>query len=72
MPRGLIEIDAEALRAGRERAGLSVEDVSRRTGVEPATLRRIEDGPDKHVRQTTVRKLALAVGVEPEQLSKGA
>ncbi len=31
MPRGLIEVDAEALREGRERAGFTVDDVSRRT-----------------------------------------
>jgi transcriptional regulator with XRE-family HTH domain len=72
MPRGLIEVNAEALRSGRERAGFSVDDVSRRTGIAPATLRRIEAGPAKHVRPSTLRKLAQTLGVEPEQLSKGA
>ena len=71
MPRGLIEVDAEALRTGRERAGYSVDDVSRRTGVDPATLHRIEDGPAKHVRPATLRRLAKALGIEPEQLGKG-
>ena len=71
MPRGLIEVDAEALREGRERAGFSVDDVSRRTGVEPATLDRIENGPARHVRPATLRRLAKALGIEPEQLSKG-
>ena len=72
MPRGLIEVNAEALRTERERAGFTVEDVSRRTGVDPATLRRIEDGPAKNLRPATLRRLALALGVEPAQLTKGA
>lgn len=72
MPRGLVDLNAEALRTGRERVGFSVEDLSRRTGVEPATLRRIEDGPARQVRPATVRRLAQTLGVDPEQLSKGA
>ena len=72
MPRGLIEVDAEALRAVRERTGLSVDDVSRRTGVAPATLRRFEDGPAKSIRPATLRRLARALSVDPEQLSKGS
>ena len=72
MPRGLIEVDAEALRAGRERAGFSVADVSRRTGIAPATLDRIENGPGRQVRPATLRRLAKTLGVEPEHLSKGA
>jgi cytoskeletal protein RodZ len=72
MPRGLIAVDAEALRSGRERAGFSVDDVSRRTGIASTTLRRMEDGPAKQVRPSTLRKLAQALGVAPEQLSQGA
>ena len=68
MPRGLIEINGEALRAERERAGLSVIDVGRRTGIAPESLSRIENGPPKHVRPVTVRNLAKAIEVEPEQL----
>ena len=71
MPRGLVDLNAEALRTGREHAGFSVEDLSRRTGVEPATLRRIEDGPARQLRPATLRKLAQTLGVDPEQLSKG-
>ena len=70
MPRGLIEVNAEALRAAREGAGLSVEDVSRRTGVAPATLQRLEDGPPKSIRPATLRRLAQALGAEVEQLGQ--
>jgi transcriptional regulator with XRE-family HTH domain len=68
----MVEIDGAALRVERERAGLSVEDVSRRTGLEPATLRRLEDARPTLVRPRTVRKVARAIGVAAEQLSQGS
>jgi transcriptional regulator with XRE-family HTH domain len=71
MPRGLIEINGEALRAERERVGLSVIDVGRRTGIAPESLSRIENGPPKHVRPATLRNLAKAIGIEPSVLTRG-
>jgi transcriptional regulator with XRE-family HTH domain len=55
------------LRAARERALLTQEELGTRAGVQPLTISRIET--DKvEPRYSTIRKLAKALGVEPTAL----
>jgi transcriptional regulator with XRE-family HTH domain len=55
------------LRAARERALLTQEELGTRAGVQPLTISRIET--DKvEPRYRTIRKLAKALGVEPAAL----
>jgi transcriptional regulator with XRE-family HTH domain len=55
------------LRALRDRQALSQRDLAERAGVSPTTVARIECG-QLEPRPSTVRKLARALGVEPEAL----
>ena len=55
------------LRAARERALLTQEELGTQAGVQPLTISRIET--DKvEPRYSTIRKLAKALGVEPTAL----
>ncbi len=55
------------LRAARERALLTQEELGTRAGVQPLTISRIET--DKvEPRYSTIRKLAQALGVDPAEL----
>jgi transcriptional regulator with XRE-family HTH domain len=55
------------LRAARERALLTQEELGTRAGVQPLTISRIET--DKvEPRYSTIRKLARALGIEPVEL----
>jgi transcriptional regulator with XRE-family HTH domain len=55
------------LRAARERALLTQEELGTRAGVQPLTISRIET--DKvEPRYSTIRKLAKALAVEPTAL----
>jgi transcriptional regulator with XRE-family HTH domain len=55
------------LRAARERALLTQEELGSQAGVQPLTISRIEtDKVDP--RYSTIRKLAKALGVEPTEL----
>ncbi len=55
------------LRAARERALLTQEELGTRAGVQPLTISRIET--DKvEPRYSTIRKLANALGVESSEL----
>jgi len=55
------------LRAARERALLTQEELGTRAGVQPLTISRIET--DKvEPRYSTIRKLAKALGLEPTAL----
>ena len=55
------------LRALRERALLTQEELGARAGVQPLTISRIET--DKvEPRYTTIRKLARALGMDPSEL----
>ena len=55
------------LRFIRERKALTQRELARRAGVSHVTIARIETGQDDPY-PTTVRKLATALGVEPEEL----
>jgi transcriptional regulator with XRE-family HTH domain len=55
------------LRAARERALLTQEELGAQAGLQPLTISRIET--DKvEPRYSTIRKLAKALGVEPTEL----
>jgi len=55
------------LRAVRERLFVTQEELSGRTGISRTTISRIESGLQRP-RISTVRKLANALGVPPEEL----
>lgn len=60
-------MDGERLKKAREDAGLSQDDLSKKTGVTQGSISSAELGKRKP-RPATVRKLAAALGVEPEWL----
>ena len=51
-----------ALRAERERLGLSLADVAGQTGLEPAALHRLEIGLDKNPTVVALERYAAALG----------
>ncbi len=55
------------LRSTRLRLALSQADLAARSGVEKATISRLEGGRQR-ARPSTARKLAQALGVEPAEL----
>lgn len=55
------------LRAVRERLFITQEELAERTGMSRATISRIESDLQRP-RISTVRKLAAALGVQPEEL----
>ena len=55
------------LREHRERSFLSMEELARKSNVSKATIFRLENGKPT-TRYSTVRKLAEALGVKPEEL----
>ena len=64
-----MEVNTERLRELRRRRVLSMRDLQERSGVSHNTIWRIESGRQgAHPR--TIRKLAEALGVEPEELLK--
>ncbi len=64
-----MEVNTERLRELRRRRVLSMRDLEARSGVSHNTIWRIESGRQgAHPR--TIRKLAEALGVEPEELLK--
>lgn len=64
-----MEVNTERLRKLRRRRVLSMRDLQERSGVSHNTIWRIESGRQgAHPR--TIRKLAEALGVEPEELLK--
>lgn len=64
-----MEVNTERLRELRWRRVLSMRDLQERSGVSHNTIWRIESGRQgAHPR--TIRKLAQALGVEPEELLK--
>ncbi len=60
-------MDGEKLRALREKRFLSHRDLAKRANVSPTTVVNLEAGKVEAQRRT-VRKLAEALGVEPEKL----
>lgn len=64
-----MEVNTERLRELRWRRVLSMRDLEERSGVSHNTIWQIESGRQgAHPR--TIRKLAEALGVEPEELLK--
>jgi transcriptional regulator with XRE-family HTH domain len=55
------------LRAARERALLTQDELGIRAGVQPLTISRIET-EKVEPRYSTIRKLAKALGVDPSEL----
>lgn len=64
-----LEANAESLKQLRRSRAFSQRDLSRITGVSADTIGQIERG-NRSVRPSTIRKLAQALGVEPERLLK--
>jgi transcriptional regulator with XRE-family HTH domain len=58
------------LREIRQRRALAIKDLAARSGVTVSTISRIETGKQR-ARHVTIRKLAAALGVEPEALTEG-
>lgn len=67
MKPGDVRVDAAKLKRLREERVLSQRELAWTSGVTHATVWRIENGFDR-VRPLTVRKLAVALGVEPKEL----
>ena len=62
----MVKIGAQ-LREARERALLTQEELATRAGVQPFTISRIETNKVEP-RFRTIRKLAIALGIEPQSL----
>ena len=65
--RGRIKMDADALRRLREGYPLTVRELGERSGVSHNTITEIENR-HRTANPSTVRKLAAALGVEPDEL----
>ena len=63
-----MEIDTEKLKSLREERVLSLRDLERISGVSYNTIWFIEAGRRKRTHPRTIRKLAIALGVEPQEL----
>ena len=59
------------LRYARLRKVWTQEDLARESGVPVVTISRIENGHSRNTRQTTVRKLAGPLGIDPAWLMFG-
>ena len=66
-----VEIDGTKLRQLREARILSLREMEDLSGVHRNTIWRIEDGQRKRTHPRTIRRLALALGVQPTELIKG-
>ena len=63
-------MDLRGLRAFRQRAVLSQEELARKSGVARDTISKLETG-QRGAYPTTIRKLAAGLGVEPRMLLGG-
>ncbi len=63
-------MDLRGLRAFRQRAILSQEELARKSGVARDTISKLETG-QRGAYPTTIRKLAAGLGVEPRLLLGG-
>jgi transcriptional regulator with XRE-family HTH domain len=64
-----VEIDVVKLRELRQRRVLTLRELEARSGVAYNTIWRLENGKGG-AQPRTIRKLAAALGVEPEELTK--
>ena len=65
-----MEIDTEKLKALRDEKVLSLRDLEELSGVSANTIYRLESGRHKQAHPRTIRKLAAALGVQPNELRK--
>lgn len=66
-----MEVDAAKLRKLRDARILSLRELEEISGVSYNTIWFIEAGRRKRAHPRTIRKLALALGVDPHDLLKG-
>ena len=67
MPR----ISGDRLRRVRDRRLLSQRELAERAGLSPTTILKLESGRVDEPHPRTVRKLAVALGVDPDELVRG-
>jgi transcriptional regulator with XRE-family HTH domain len=65
-----VEFDMDKLKALRAQKVLTLDELSQESGVTLNTIWRLESGYSKNARPSTIRKLATALGVEPQELIK--
>ena len=70
MNERFIRVDGARLRALRRRKMLSLRELGERSGVAFDNINKLEN-ERRSAQPRTVRKLARALGVEPEELMKG-
>jgi transcriptional regulator with XRE-family HTH domain len=63
-----VEVNVEKLKELRRRKVLTLRELEAVSGVSYATVWRLESGRATDARPSTIRKLAAALGVEPEEL----
>lgn len=63
-----MEIDGEKLRRAREQAAYSLRELADASGVSAGTIWQLETGR-RPARPSSIRKLALALGMAPTELS---
>ena len=63
----VVDKDCSLVRAWREHLGLTQAEVAKRLGITQASLSQMERA-GHNLRPATIRKLAAALGVHPEQL----
>jgi transcriptional regulator with XRE-family HTH domain len=66
---GELDIDGSQLKRLRRQRALSQQDIERMTGVAQSTISRLEAN-QRPARPSTLRKLAGALGVEPQDLMR--
>jgi transcriptional regulator with XRE-family HTH domain len=64
---GMVEVDMAKLKELRDRRVLTLHELEERSGVAYNTIWRLENGKTG-AQPRTIRKLAKALGVEPEEL----
>jgi len=65
----MVEVNVAKLRALRRRRVLTLHELEERSGVSYNTIWRLENGRTG-AQPRTIRKLAAALGIDPEQLVK--
>jgi transcriptional regulator with XRE-family HTH domain len=65
----MVEVNVQRLRALRQQRVLTLRELEERSGVAYNTIWHLEHGK-REAQPRTVRKLAQALGVEPEELVK--
>jgi transcriptional regulator with XRE-family HTH domain len=63
-----VEVNVAKLRELRRRRALSLRELEEESGVSYATVWRLESGRARQAHPRTIRRLARALGVDPEEL----